>query len=102
MTPTLTTPLLQEMQQTRSRPGARTKSVLPHGFRELVNDMLQSVIVSRPLDLNKHFALYLEAELDKRTLFELQCAVECELFIIYLSSFVCLSFCLSLWNARRA
>lgn len=50
---------------------------LPDGFPTLLNKMLRAVLVSRPLEAVRFFADYLEAEVNRRTLCDLQLRQPC-------------------------
>ena len=49
-----------------------SRSSIPSGFEELLNDLVRSIITSQPLDLMEHIADYFEALVDRRTLWDMQ------------------------------
>lgn len=47
-------------------------SRVPDGFKDQMKKLLRAVLINRPVEPNRFFAEYLEAELDRRTLYDLQ------------------------------
>lgn len=47
-------------------------SRVPDGFKDQMKKLLRAVLINRPVEPNRFIAEYLEAELDRRTLYDLQ------------------------------
>lgn len=50
----------------------KTKAHLPKDFEQQLNKLLRAAIINRPKQLKQFFAEYIDAQLDRRTLLELQ------------------------------